>query len=117
MAARTRGSGPAGEDPVGGGPKRAVSFALPGDLGRAVRALDDDSLDCLVKAAVAEARRRGRNAPRVRRSRRQTAAVTPGQERMILAALDAGLNLAAIVREFRLSPDRVNAVVAARRRA
>ena len=117
MAARTRGSGSAGEDPIGGGPERAVSFALPADLGRAVRTLDDDSLDRLVKAAVAESRRRGRDAPRPRRSRRQPAAVTPGQERMILAAFDAGLKPAAIAREFRLSRDRVNTVVAAKRRA
>ena len=117
MAARTRGSGPVGEDPAGGGPGRADSYALPANLGRAVRTLDDDSLDRLVKAAVAEARRRGRAVPGARRSRRQPAAVTPGQERMILAAFDAGLKPAAIAREFRLSRDRVNAVVAAKRRA
>ena len=117
MTACTRGSGPAGAERVGGGSERAASLALPADLGSAVRNLDDDSLDRLVKAAVAEARRRSREIPGAKQTTRQPAAVTPGQERMILAAFDAGLKPAAIAREFRLSRDRVNAVITAKRRA
>lgn len=117
MAARTRRSRTAGKDPVGSGSGRRTSFVLPANLDRAVRNLDDDSLDRLVKAAVAEARRRGRDTPEAGRSGRQPAPVTPGQERLILAAFDAGLKSAAIAREFRLSRDRVDAVLAAGKRA
>ena len=117
MAARTRGPGRAGEEIVRGAhPERPVRFALPADLGRAARHLDDENLDRLVKAAVAEARRRGRKVPGTSWTRRPPAAVTPGQERMILAAFDSGLEPAAIARAFRLSRDRVDTVIAGRRR-
>ena len=116
MAARTRGPRPAGGETARGAPERTVPYALPADLGRAVRHLDDESLDRLVKAAVAEARRRGRKAPGASRTRRRPAALTPGQERMILAAFDSGLKPAAIARAFRLSRGRVDAVIGARRR-
>ena len=39
--------------------------------------------------------------------------MTPGQERLILAAFEAGLKPAAIAREFRLSRAQVDGVVAA----
>ena len=39
--------------------------------------------------------------------------VTPGQERLVLAAFQSGLKLAAIAREFRLSRDQVESVIAA----
>lgn len=41
-------------------PAKPPGLALPADLGRSLRLLDDDALDRLVKAALGEARRRGR---------------------------------------------------------
>ena len=48
-----------------------------------------------------------------RRARETPAPVTPGQERLVLAALEAGLKPAAIAREFRLPRAQVEGVVAA----
>ena len=39
--------------------------------------------------------------------------MTPGQERLVLAAFESGLKPAAIAREFRLSRAQVEAVLAA----
>ena len=90
-------------------------IALPSDLGGALRHLDDAQLDRLLDAAAAEARRRGRQDGKTAGggAREKPAPVTPGQERLILAALEAGLKPAAIAREFRLSRAQVDGVVAA----
>ena len=116
--APARGSGKAG-------------LALPADLGRSLRLLDDDALDRLLEAAVGEARRRGRampegspgenrqtepagprkGPPKTARASGRAGAVTPGQERLILAAWEAGLKPAAIAREFRLSRAAVQHVI------
>ena len=97
------------------GGNRPGPLALPADLGRALRYLDDAQLDRLVEAAAAEARRRGRQDGRTAGggTRGKPAPVTPGQERLVLAALEAGLKPAAIAREFRLSRAQVDGVVAA----
>lgn len=112
MTRRTGGPGT-----VGG----TQGLALPGDLERALRYLDDAQLDRLLQAVAAEDQRRGREpadgaagesnrtagkgsgqASRAA-SDRQAVSVTPGQERLIRAAFEAGLTPAAIAREFRLS--------------
>ena len=112
-------------------PTTKTGLALPADLGRSLRLLDDDALDRLVKAAIEEARRRGHEVPQdsvdeYRQSKRpQTktgpsdrgGGVTPGQERLILAAYEAGLKPAAIAREFRLSRPTVQHVITAAQRA
>ena len=113
-------------------PAKAPGLALPADLGRSLRLLDDEQLDRLVKAAFEEARRRGRDVPDntsvaggrsarpipAKPAREDTAAaVTPGQERLILAAVEAGLNPAAIAREFRLSRATVQHVINVAQRA
>ena len=94
---------------------RTVPHALPADLAGSLRYLDDAQLDRPRDAVAAEARRRGR--PDGKRSeprtRRRPAAVTPGQERLVLAAFESGLKPAAIAREFRLSRAQVESVVAA----
>ena len=106
----------------GGGPgkraadgARTVPYALPADLDRALRHLDDAQLDLLRDAVAAEVRRRGRPEGKTseRGTRRRPAAVTPGQERLVLAAFESGLKPAAIAREFRLSRAQVESVVAA----
>ena len=100
---------------AGAGGNRPGSLALPSDLGRALRYLDDAQLDRLLEAAAAEARRRGRQDGKTAGggTRGKPAPVTPGQERLILAAFEAGLKPAAIAREFRLSRAQVDGVVAA----
>ncbi len=106
-----------GKDRDGGsgeGGRKAGKMALPADLERSMRHLDDAQLDRLLEAAAAEARRRGRMDGRNpgTETRRQPA-VTPGQERLVVAAHEAGLRPAAIAREFRLSRARVASVLAA----
>ena len=124
------GSGPAR-------PAKTPGLALPADLGRSLRLLDDDALDRLVEAASGEARWRGHDLPQdtvdedrqgvlsgAAKGRSKKAgpsdrrgAVTPGQERLILAAWEAGLKPAAIAREFRLSRPTVQHVITGAQRA
>lgn len=69
------------------------------------------------------ARSGGRGSPQARtdgrtsgaRARGKAAPVTPGQEKLILAASEAGLTPAAIAREFRLSRAQVEGVLAGAR--
>ncbi|MDE0255777.1 MAG: hypothetical protein OYG32_13370 [Rhodospirillaceae bacterium] len=93
-------------------------MALPADLERSLRHLDDAQLDRLLEAAAAEARRRGRTDGRKpgTETRSKQAAVTPGQARLILAAHEAGLKPAAIAKEFRLSRPAVQDVIKAAER-
>ena len=110
-------------------------IALPADLGRSLRLLDDAQLDRLTKAVTDEVRRRGHNPPDSPsvggRSAKRTpvkagrakpdepdraATVTPGQERLILAAFDAGLRPAAIAKEVRVSRSTVQHVITAAQR-
>ncbi len=89
-----------------------------------------------MEAAIGEARRRGRDVPQdspganrqaepsgAAKGRSKTAgasdrasAVTPGQERPILAAWEADLKPAVIAREFRLSRQAVQHVITATQR-
>ena len=84
------------------------------DLDGALRHLDDAQLDRLGDAVAAEVRRRGRpdGETSERGTCRRPAPVTPGRERLVLAAFEFGLKPAAIAREFRLSRAQVEAVVA-----
>ena len=86
---------------------RTVPHALPADLDRALRYLDDAQFDRLRR------RRRPDGKTAERRTRRRPAPMTPGQERLVLAAFESGLRPAAIAREFRLSRDQVESVIAA----
>ena len=94
---------------------RTVLLALPAELGRALRHLDDGQLERLRDAVATEVRRRGRPDGRTpdRQTCRRPAPVTPGQERLVLAAFASGLKPAAIAREFRLSVAQVESVVVA----
>ena len=93
---------------------RTVAYVLPADLDRALRNLDDAQLDRLRDAVAAEARRRGRPDGKTSEpgARRRPAPVTPGQERLVLAAFESGLKPAVIAWEFNLSRAQVEAVVA-----
>ena len=121
---------------AGGERRQAPGVALPADLGRSLRLLDDDGLDRLVKAVIEEARRRGRSLPagssgerrrvqgpvsgRSSGTKKETpdeaGSLTPGQERLILAAWEAGLKPAAIAREVRVSRPTVQHVITGAKR-
>ena len=90
-----------------------MPHALPADLAGALHHLDDTQLDRLRNAVAAEARRRGRADGKTseRGKGRRPAPVTPGQERLVLAAFESGLKPAAIAREFRLSRAQVESVI------
>lgn len=109
---------------------KASGVALPADLDRSLRLLDDVQLDRLTKAVADEVRRRGHSAPdnqsvgsrsakyipakavRAKPDRPEKAAtVTAGQERLILAAWKAGLKPAAIAKEVRVSRSTVLHVI------
>ena len=53
-----------GEDSSEGDGRRPGTLALPANLGRSLRYLDDEDLDSLRASAAAEARRRGRTTAR-----------------------------------------------------
>ena len=126
----------AGRSATGFAGRRKPGIALPANLDRSLRLLDDDQLDRLAKAVAEEARRRrhdtagepsasGRKTDKPGSARPATArparagsatSVTPGQEKLILAAFEAGLKPAAIAREFRLARVTVQRVVDAARR-
>ena len=110
-------------------------IALPADLGRSLRLLDDAQLDRLTEAVADEVRRRGRSSPdspsvggrspkripaKAARAKPdepdRAATVTPGQERLILAAFEAGLRPAAIAKEVRVSRSTVQHVITAAQR-
>ena len=98
----------------GGGGAAPGMLALPANLDRSLRHLDDRDLNRLLEAATAEARRRGLPAGRAAagKARGKPAPVTTGQETLILTAFKAGLKPAAIAREFRLSRAQVEDVLA-----
>ena len=111
---------------------KTPGVALPADLDRSLRLLDEAQLDRLAEAVAGEVRRRGRSAPDnpsvEGRSAKHTpakaaqakpdkpAAVSAGQERLILAAWKAGLKPAAIAKEVRLSRSAVQHVINAAQR-
>ena len=123
----------AGYTSPGSGPDRREKrpgIALPADLGRSLRLLDNAQLDRLMKAVADEVRRRGRNAPdrpsvagrsassiQAKTARAKptgpdnAATVTSGQQRLILAAYKASLKPAAIAKEFRVSRATVQNVI------
>ncbi|MCY4549889.1 MAG: hypothetical protein OXC28_16105 [Defluviicoccus sp.] len=111
------GSRPGEDASDAGGSRVAGTLALPANLGRSLRHLDDGDLDRLLEAVAAEARRRGRPDGKTSggRARGKPAPVTAGQEKLILAGSEAGLKPVAIAREFRLSRAQVEGVVAGAR--
>ena len=134
--ARPEASGTASPVPETGRPAKPPGLALPADLGKSLRLLDDGQLDRLMRAVTRELRRRGLGLPDDPPGGRGSArpgpakstrakphasggasTVTTGQERLILAAHEAGLKPAAIAREFRLSRAAVQGVIAAARPA
>ena len=119
----TRERGKAGAARSGGETPRLL---LPGDLPRSLRHLDDGQLEELLRAVGAEARRRGLEVAETDRrpaggsasaGRGAPPPLRPGLERVVRAALEAGVRPGAIARQFGLSRDQVRRVAAAGKRA
>ena len=102
-------------------------LALPGNLARSLRHLDDTQLEALLRAATAEARRRGLTVYETGEGRghgkdpvsrsvsgpsagKRAGAISPGLERVVRAALEAGVKPAAIARQFRLQRAEVQRI-------
>jgi len=114
---------------------KTPGFALTAAMDRLLRLLDDAELDGLAEAVTDKVRRRGRcplvYASVASRSPRRTparaararlngpdsaATATPGLERQILVAFEAGLRAAVIAKEFRVSRSTVQHVTIAAQR-
>jgi hypothetical protein len=94
------------------------SYALPKNLPSAIRYLDDDQLDRLLAAVVAEQSRRGKKVPVSDKSPRKAPVkvVAPplpqGKLNAIRAALKAGFTPSRIARQFRISQSDVKKALA-----
>jgi hypothetical protein len=98
-------------------PAQERRHLLPKDLPNALQHLNDEELDRLLTAAVAEAKRRGRSLPSAQLSgTRQrgegTASLTRGQLNAVRAAFKAGVTPARIARQFGLSHSDVRKALA-----
>ena len=91
------------------------SYALPKNLSSALGYLDDDQLDRLLAAVVAEQRRRGKKVPASDKSPRQALVAPPlpqGKLNAIRAAFKAGFTPSRIARQFRISQADVKRALA-----
>jgi hypothetical protein len=94
------------------------SYALPKNLPSAIRYLDDDQLDRLLAAVVAEQSRRGKKVPVSDKSPRKAPVkvVAPplpqGKLNAIRAAFKAGFTPSRIARQFRISQSDVKKALA-----
>ena len=94
------------------------SYALPKNLPSAIRYLDDDQLDRLLAAVLAEQRRRGKKVPVSDKSPRKALlkVVAPplpqGKLNAIRAAFKAGFTPSRIARQFRISQSDVKKALA-----
>ncbi len=106
---------------------------MPGDLAGSLRHLDDRQLEELLRAANAEAERCGWKTARAdlrrepkeasgtapggrARKRAGSRSLTPGQEKIVRAALAAGVGPAAIARQFGIDRTQVLRIAAASKR-
>ena len=125
----------AGHRPPGHPPEGTLDrprLALPGNLAGSLRHLEDAQLKALLRAANAEAERRGwktpravpgpsrreatESPPRVGAQKRTESPLTPGQEKIVRAALAAGVGPAAIARQFGIARTQVRRIAEAAKR-
>ena len=96
------------------------SHVLPADLPNAVRQLDDQELDQLLSAVIAEQKRRGKKLAAV--SRKQgiemvaTVPLTQGKLNAVRAAFKAGVTPSRIARQFGISQSDVRKALASEMR-
>jgi DNA invertase Pin-like site-specific DNA recombinase len=101
------------------GPPSAIPsrHVLPADLASAVRQLNDQELDQLLSAAIAEQRRRRKKLPEEisRKQRVEVAAAVPltqGKLNSVRAAFKAGVTPSRIARQFGISLSEVRKALA-----
>jgi hypothetical protein len=91
---------------------------LPKDLPAAIKQLDDQELDRLLAAVLAEQKRRGRKpavsieTPDKRRIEAAVVHLTPGKLNAVRAAFKAGVKPSRIARQFGLSQSDVRKALA-----
>jgi len=122
--ASTRERVPSSNLPVSSSPpthtaKKAPSqrYVLPRDLPGAMKQLDDQELDRLLAAVLAEQRRRGRKPPESDESSRKRriepdVSLTLGKLNAVRAAFKAGVKPSQIARQFGISQSDVRKVLA-----
>jgi DNA-binding NarL/FixJ family response regulator len=88
-------------------PMSSRPHVLPSNLDTAIKQLDDEELDRLFSAVVAEQKRRGKRPPnldeRTRHNHPAPSSLTRGQVNAVLAAFKAGVTPSRIARQFGLS--------------
>jgi DNA invertase Pin-like site-specific DNA recombinase len=95
---------------------------LPADLPKAMNQLDDQELDRLLAAVIAEQKRRGRRPPASDESSRKrkveaiSAPLTQGKLNAVRAAFKAGVTPSRIARQFGISQSDVRKALAGNRR-
>ena len=100
------------------GAASSQSYALPKNLSSALGYLDDDQLNRLLAAVIAEQRRRGKEVPGSDKSPRKAVVkmVAPplpqGKLNAIRAAFKAGFTPSRIARQFRISKSDVKKALA-----
>ena len=96
----------------------SLSYALPTNLPSALRHLDDDQLDRLLAAVLAEQQRRGRKLPESddpspkQRTKEVAPPLAQGKLNAVRAAFKAGVRPSRIAREFGISQADVRRVLA-----
>jgi hypothetical protein len=99
-------------------PSSTPSYALPKNLPDAISYLDDDQLDRLLAAVLAEQRRRGKkipvsdNSPRKSLVKVDAPPLPQGKLNAIRAAFKAGFTPSRIARQFRISQSDVKKALA-----
>ena len=99
-------------------PSSTPSYALPKNLPDAISYLDDDQLDRLLAAVLAEQRRRGKkipvsdNSPRKSLVKVDAPPLPQGKLNAIRAAFKAGFTPSRIARQFRISESDVKKALA-----
>jgi DNA-binding GntR family transcriptional regulator len=95
---------------------------LPADLAKAIKHLDDQELDRLLAAVLAERKRRGRKLPASDESSRKrkveaiSVPLTQGKLNAVRAAFKAGVTPSRIARQFGISQSDVRKALADNRR-
>jgi hypothetical protein len=97
-------------------PMSSRRHVLPSNLDTAIKQLDDQELDRLFAAVLAEQKRRGKRLPnfdeRTRHTEPLPSSLTRGQVNAVLAAFKAGVTPSRIARQFGLSQADVKKALA-----
>jgi hypothetical protein len=106
-------------EPIGSPSAVSARHILPADLPNAVRHLNDQELDQLLSAVVAEQKRRGKKlSPEISRKKSvdvvTAAPLTQGKLNAVRAAFKAGITPSRIARQFGISQSDVRKALASK---